>query len=48
MVSTDDGRLHAGDRAPDFALPTLAGDRTVRLSDQREHIVLLYFIREFS
>lgn len=48
MATIDDRRLQTGDTAPDFALATLAGDRLIRLSDQRGHLVLLYFIREFS
>ena len=35
------GAVRAGDRAPDFALPSLDG-RTVRLSDYRGRRVVLF------
>ncbi|MGH7500540.1 MAG: redoxin domain-containing protein [Longimicrobiales bacterium] len=45
---SEEPRLQPGDAAPDFILPSLSGDRTVRLADLRGHITVLFFVREFS
>jgi peroxiredoxin len=45
----EERNLGPGDAAPDFALEVLGGDgRTIRLSEQRGHPVLLFFVRVFS
>lgn len=43
-MSARGGKLHVGDMAPDFSLPTLDGKRSVSLADEaRERPVVLIF-----
>jgi len=44
MLRTNTDTLHAGDRAPDFALPT-AERNIIHLSDYRDKPLVLVFIR---
>jgi hypothetical protein len=43
-MSARAGTLHVGDRAPDFTLPDLHGERRVTLSDEYRHkpVVLVF------
>ena len=43
LTATSANALDEGDRAPDFAAPTLAGDGRVELSDYRGKVVYLDF-----
>ncbi len=45
---TDLPQLAVGDRAPDFALPDLAGRETTLAGTRAKGHVVVHFVREFT